>query len=220
LRGGAVVDAMSLQIERSLPAEIAWRLKALPLVVLPVPNGIWIPARSEAERSLVARIIARLKADGMLLPGAPDLVLMWADGCAAIELKRLKTRDLFGARPAGRPTDDQKWFAERCAELGVHHAYCTSWDELKAKLDKWGVGKPLPAPLASLSRAGQDGPPQPEPACLRPAARAVVADDGREIRLTLYAESGTVATVALDPVRAIRMAGELIEAALPKLRAP
>jgi hypothetical protein len=80
--------------------------------------------------------------------------------------------------------------------------------------------KPLPAPLASLSPAGQDDPPQPEPACLRPAARAVVADDGREIRLTLYAESGTVATVALDPVRAIRMAGELIEAALPKLRAP
>jgi hypothetical protein len=48
----------------------------------------------------------------------------------------------------------------------------------------------------------------------------VVADDGREIRLTRYAESGTVATVALDPVRAIRMAGQLIEAALPKLRAP
>jgi hypothetical protein len=26
---------------------------------------------------LVARIIARMKADGMLLPGAPDLALLW-----------------------------------------------------------------------------------------------------------------------------------------------
>jgi hypothetical protein len=212
---------VSVQAERSLQAELAWRLKAMPLLALPIPNGLWIPARTEAERSLVARIIARMKADGMLLPGAPDLVLMWADGCAAIELKRPKTRDLFGARPAGRPTDDQKWFAERCAELGVHHAYCTSWDELKAKLDAWGVvGKPLPAPLASLPRTGQDDPPQPEPACLRPAERAVVADDGRKIGLTFYAQSGAVAAVALDPVRAIRMAGELIDAALPKLRAP
>jgi hypothetical protein len=211
---------MSLQAERSLQQEIAWRLKTLPLVALPIPNGLWIPARTQAERSLVARIIARMKADGMLLPGAPDFVLMWHGGCAAIELKRPKMRDLLGTRPAGRPTDNQRWFAERCAELGVHHAYCTSWDELKAKLNKWGVGKPLPAALASLLRAGQDGPPQPEPACLRPVARAVVADDGREIRLMLYAESSALATVALDPARAIGIASELIDAALPKLRTP
>jgi hypothetical protein len=31
------------------------------------------------------------------------------------------------------------------------------------------------------------------------AARAVVGDDGRAIRLTLYAEAGVVASVALDP---------------------
>jgi hypothetical protein len=45
------------------------------------------------------------------------------------------------------------------------------------------------------------------------AARAVVSDDGREIRLTLYAEAGAVATVALDPVRAVALAGRLIAAA-------
>jgi hypothetical protein len=205
-----------IQSERTLQAELAWRLKALPLVMLPIPNGLWIPARTEAERSLVARIIGRMKADGMLLPGAPDLALLWDGGCAAIELKRPKTRDLFGTRPAGRPTDNQRWFAERCTELGVHHAYCSSWDELKLKLDAWGVGGPLP----SLSPAGQDNPPQPDPACLRRAARAAVADDGREIRLTVYTEAAAAAAVVLEPVRAIRMAGELIEAALPKLRAP
>jgi hypothetical protein len=80
--------------------------------------------------------------------------------------------------------------------------------------------KPLPAPLASLSQAAQDDPPQPERVCLRPVARAVVADDGREIRLTVYTEADTAAAVVLDPVRAIRIAGELIDAALPKVGAP
>jgi hypothetical protein len=211
---------VSLQAERTLQQEVAWRLKTMPLVALPIPNGIWVPAHNDAERRVVARILARMKTDGMLLPGAPDLVLLWQGGSAAVELKRPKTRDLFGTRPAGRPSDNQRWFAERCAEVGVHHAYCSSWDELKAKLDEWGVGKPVPAPLASLSPAGQDNPTQPDLPCLRPAARAVLADDGREIRLTVSTEAAAPAAVVLDPVRAIRMAGELIEAALPRLRAP
>jgi hypothetical protein len=42
------------------------------------------------------------------------------------------------------------------------------------------------------------------------AARAVVSDDGREIRLTLYGEAGAIASMALDPVRAIALAGRLI----------
>jgi hypothetical protein len=80
--------------------------------------------------------------------------------------------------------------------------------------------KPLPTPLASLSPAGQNDPPRPEQACRRPAARAVVADDGREIRLTVYTKAAAAAAVVLDPVRAIGIAGELIEAPLPKLGAP
>jgi hypothetical protein len=55
------------------------------------------------------------------------------------------------------------------------------------------------------------------PAEWKPACRAVVADDGQTIRLTLYAETGAVAAVDLDPLRAIALAGELIDAALPKL---
>jgi hypothetical protein len=38
---------------------------------------------------------------------------------------------------------------------------------------------------------------------VEPAARAVVSDDGREIRLTFYAELGAGAAVVLDPVRAV-----------------
>jgi hypothetical protein len=52
-----------------------------------------------------------------------------------------------------------------------------------------------------------------------PATRAVVSDDGREIRLTLYGEAGVPAVgVALDPARAVALAGDLIASALPRLR--
>jgi hypothetical protein len=52
------------------------------------------------------------------------------------------------------------------------------------------------------------------------AARSVVSDDGSTIRLTLYSEASAVASVALDPVRAVALAGRLIEAALPRLSLP
>jgi Holliday junction resolvase len=93
----------------------------------------------------------------------------------------------------------------------------TPW-RIWARLMRATARKPLLAPLASLSPA--NGPPQAEPSFLRPAERAVVADDGREIGLKLYSDSGAVATVALDPVRAIGIAGALIAAALRRLRLP
>jgi hypothetical protein len=49
------------------------------------------------------------------------------------------------------------------------------------------------------------------------AARAVVSADSREIRLTLESDAGAVATVALDPVRATALAGQLIEAVLGRM---
>jgi hypothetical protein len=50
-----------------------------------------------------------------------------------------------------------------------------------------------------------------------PAARAVVSDDGSTIWLTAYTEAGDAVPVVLMPARAVAMAGELIEAAVPKL---
>jgi hypothetical protein len=50
-----------------------------------------------------------------------------------------------------------------------------------------------------------------------PAARAVVSNDGSTIWLTAYTEAADAVLVALHPVRAVALAGELIEAAVPKL---
>jgi hypothetical protein len=52
----------------------------------------------------------------------------------------------------------------------------------------------------------------------RIAARAVIGDDGREIRLTLYREASAIGAVTLAPCRAVALAGELIPAGMPKLR--
>ena len=50
-----------------------------------------------------------------------------------------------------------------------------------------------------------------------PASRVMISEDGPTIRLTRHAETGTVAAVELDPIRAITLAGELINKAPPKL---
>src|SRR5438477_11195608 len=50
-----------------------------------------------------------------------------------------------------------------------------------------------------------------------PAARAGGSDDGSTIWLTAYTEAGEAVPVALHPARAVALAGELIEAAVPKL---
>jgi len=49
------------------------------------------------------------------------------------------------------------------------------------------------------------------------SARAVVSEDGREIRLTLSAEAGAAAAIVLDPVLAVALAQRLIAAAMPRL---
>jgi hypothetical protein len=49
--------------------------------------------------------------------------------------------------------------------------------------------------------------------------RAVLADDGTAIRLTLHPEAGAATAVTLAPHRAIALAGELTAAALRRLSA-
>jgi hypothetical protein len=56
-----------------------------------------------------------------------------------------------------------------------------------------------------------------KPSDVELAARAVVSDDGCEIRLTLYNENGAAFAAPIAPGRAVALAGELIAAALPKL---
>jgi len=112
---------MTTQLERSLQTEILLRLNRYPVVAIPSCNGMYIPARNEHEQAIVARIINRMKSDGMLLPGAPDLTLLGAKGALCVELKRPASRDLFGRKPAGRLSPEQKAFKRRCDETGVEY---------------------------------------------------------------------------------------------------
>lgn len=123
------------QIERALQVEIGWRLKALPVVHFAVPNGIYLPSRDPSEREMVARIVARMKSDGMLTPGAPDMAIAGRRGVVLSELKRPATRDLFARSPAGRLSDDQKAFRDRCAAVGVRYVVAYRWEDLAAAIE-------------------------------------------------------------------------------------
>ncbi len=125
---------MTAQIERNLQTDILYRLNRYPVVAIPVPNGIWLPARSDAEKDIVKRLIARMKSDGMLVPGAPDLVLLGAKGAVCVELKREPSRDLFMRRPRGRLSPEQKAFKQRCADAGVGYLVAYYWADVERRL--------------------------------------------------------------------------------------
>jgi hypothetical protein len=132
---------VTVQAERTLLAEVLLRLRAggYPVLALATPNGLHIPARTEDERAIKARMINRMRADGMMVAGAPDLVLLWAGGGAFVELKRPASHDIFGHHAAGVASPDQKEFAARCQRLGINHAFCRSWDGFKERLVEWGA---------------------------------------------------------------------------------
>jgi len=125
---------MTTQLERSLQSEILYRLNRYPVVAIPVPNGIWLPAHNEQERTVVARLMARMKTDGMLLPGAPDLVLLGEQGAVCVELKRPASRDLFGRKPRGRLSPEQRAFRQRCVDCGVEYIVVECWDDVQCVL--------------------------------------------------------------------------------------
>ena len=125
---------MTAQHERSLQSEILYRLNRYPVVAIPLPNGIWLPARSEAEKGIVKRLIARMKSDGMLVPDAPDLVLMGEKGALCVELKREPSRDLFMKRPKGCLSPEQRAFKQRCVDAGVGYLVAYCWEDVECGL--------------------------------------------------------------------------------------
>jgi len=125
---------MTAQLERTLQTEILYRLARYPVVAIPIPNGIWLPAHNESERAVVARLMARMKTDGMLVPGAPDLVIAGERGAVMCELKRPASRDLFGRKPKGRLSPEQKAFEQRCVDCGVEYLVASSWEDIAAVL--------------------------------------------------------------------------------------
>lgn len=129
-----------MQVERALQIEVMLRLRVLGVLAVGIPNSIFFPARTDAERSLISRIVRRMKDDGMITPGAGDLIAA-ANGVACfIELKREKTRDLLGkTQAAGRLSDPQKDFRDQCAKAGVAYRVCHTWPEVEAALIETGV---------------------------------------------------------------------------------
>jgi len=128
------------QAERVLQREIMLRLQHAPLqaIVVPSPNGVYLPARSPAERELARRLIHGLKVGGSLLPGAPDLTFLWEGGGGCVELKRPSEKTLFGRQRPGQLSDDQKRFRDRCAAIGVPYEVCQSWPQVRELLKAWG----------------------------------------------------------------------------------
>lgn len=120
--------------ERSLQTEIMLRLNRFPVVAVPSANGIYLPARSEAEQAIVARIVNRMKSDGMLVPGVPDVCILGAKGALCVELKRPASRDLFGRKPKGRLSPEQKIFRDRCVAAGVSYIVCDCWEDVECNL--------------------------------------------------------------------------------------
>lgn len=148
---------MNSRAERELQEEVLWRANPLPVKITSNLNGLWIPTRESADiecpychavfespdqKKLVARMMNRLKTDGLLVPGTPDLTIVWRDGGGFIELKRPASRDLFGLRkPAGRASDSQKYYAEDCRVLGINHGYASTWEDVREHLRSWGAIK-------------------------------------------------------------------------------
>jgi hypothetical protein len=124
-----------------------------------------------------------------------------------------------GSRMTGKPADDAM---TAFGSIGTAHDHLRERlieirDEVLDRMARLGAVEPGHLPLIAGINAvlyALDSIPIEVVA----AARAVVSDDGREIRLTLYAQHGAVATLALDPCHAIALVGKLIEAALPRLK--
>jgi len=125
---------VTTKLERSLQQEVLYRLARYPVVAIPVPNGIWLPSHNEAEKAVVARLMARMKTDGMLTPGAPDLVLLGERGAVCVELKRSASRDLFGRKPRGRLSPEQRAFRDRCINTGVDYLVADCWEDVQCML--------------------------------------------------------------------------------------
>lgn len=127
------------QIERSLHQEVALRLKAMGCLYIAPPNGFYIPARSDQEKQLAARLVRQMKVTGGITPSAPDFVVLGNGRCGCIELKREATRTLTGEQiTAGRLNDAQKGFRDQAERAGVPYAVCSSWTQVHQRLVEWG----------------------------------------------------------------------------------
>ena len=104
-------------------------------------GGVWQGGQQRKltpQELIVARLINRMKADGMLIPGAPDWLIL-APTTRAMEFKRPATRTLLGRAPKGRLSEAQVAFNAKLDKAGIQHVEVYSWDECRGYLVEWGL---------------------------------------------------------------------------------
>ena len=92
-----------------------------------VPNGAALCATGDpVGRQRAMREVSKLKVSGML-PGAPDLIIVWQGGWGALEIKADK----------GRVSTEQAWVHNRLRCLGHNVAIVRSLDDAIAAVKSW-----------------------------------------------------------------------------------
>jgi hypothetical protein len=136
---------VNARIEQSLQQEVMLQLRSaevrgmLRCLYYPIPNGVYIPARTGAEKTMAARIVAQLKNQGGLVPGAPDLVFLARGNSGAIELKRPEVRTLLDVYRKGTLSKAQREQRIRFESMGINWAICSTWAEVRDTLSEWGM---------------------------------------------------------------------------------
>ena len=51
-----------------------------------------------------------------------------------VELKRPASRDLFGRKPRGRLSPEQRAFRDRCVDVGVEYLVAECWEDVQCRL--------------------------------------------------------------------------------------
>lgn len=123
-----------MRAESALQSEIMLRLRLQhpELVACAIPNGMWLFG---ADKTRAAIIVRNMKRDGLLTPGAADIVIVGQGRLAFFELKVPPSRDLLGKRrQAGQLSVDQRLFAARCIACGVPYFVCHDWLEVEAAI--------------------------------------------------------------------------------------
>jgi hypothetical protein len=128
-----------MRAETILQAEVMLRLRVQypELIAAAIPNGTWFAG---VDRELVKRTLYRMKQNGLLTPGAGDIVIAGQGKAAFVEIKVPDSRDLLGKRrTAGRLSVDQKVFRDSCIASGTPYIVAHSWEEVDAAVRSiWG----------------------------------------------------------------------------------
>jgi hypothetical protein len=108
----------------------------------PVPNGVKIGGK---DKLAIVRTVAKMKADGKIKPGAPDLMFVIRGRAVFIEIKPPPYRNLSGRLTIPKVERHQGEQHRRIRLAGGRLEVLTDVLQLQALLNEYGVGRPLRA---------------------------------------------------------------------------